>query len=546
MVAYQADVIIIGGGATGVGLLRDLSMRGVTALLLEQGDLAHGTSSRFHGLLHSGARYAVKDPLSAAECAQENSILKRIASSCIVECGGWFVQMVEDDPEYTEDWLKKCAEASISVREISLQEAYAQEPLLRQEALRVFEVPDAAVDGFKLVWANAHSAIAYGGVYKSYHQVDKLVQEGNRITGLCGRLLQTGEPFTASSEVVVNAAGAWAPELAATVGVTLDVVADKGTLLAFNHRLFQRVINRLRPPGDGDIFVPHESITVFGTTSGLVNSPGDNAPSVADVQKLINLGESLLPEIEHFRVIRAFAGVRPLYKETQSDTFPAEKGREVSRGFALLDHQEQGVEGFVSIVGGKFTTYRLMAERTADLVTLKLGKLMPCRTAEETILPVISSALKELAQKVLPWGAASKMLERVGSNAEGILHKIEIDPTKGQMLCECEMVSLAEVERAVSDEDVHFLSDIRRKTRLGMGTCQGAFCGYRALPLLRLEKDKYAPFREELQDFLDQRWKGIRPVLWGAQLRETELTRGIYGGLLRFGEGTTCQADRGK
>jgi len=540
VIHYQAQVIIIGGGATGVGLLRDLSMRGVTALLLEQGDLAHGTSSRFHGLLHSGARYAVRDPLSAAECAHENRILKRIAPSCIVECGGWFVQMAEDDPEYTEKWLQRCAEASISVREISVREAYAEEPLLRRQALRVFEVPDAAVDGFKLVWANAHSATAYGGVYQSYHQVDTLVREGNRITGVSGRLLRSGEPFSATSEVVVNAAGAWAPELAATVGVALDVVADKGTLLAFNQRLFQRVINRLHPPSDGDIFVPHESITVFGTTSNLVSSPSDNAPSVADVQKLINLGEGLLPEIERFRVIRAFAGVRPLYQERHSDTLIEEKMREVSRGFALIDHEEQGLEGFLSIVGGKFTTYRLMAERTADQVSRKLGKQVHCRTADEPILPIIAPALKDFAQKVLPWGAASKMLERVGSDAEDILHKIELDPTKGQMLCECEMVSLAEVERAVADEDVHFLSDIRRKTRLGMGTCQGAFCGYRALPLLRRAKGKYGPFREELQDFLDQRWKGIRPVLWGAQLRETELTRGIYSGLLRFG------VDRGK
>jgi len=546
MVDYQAEVIIIGGGATGVGLLRDLSMRGVTALLLEQGDLAHGTSSRFHGLLHSGARYAVKDPLAAAECALENTILKRIAPSCIVECGGWFVQMAEDDPEYTANWVQKCAEASIAVREIPVEEAYAQEPLLRRAAVRVFEVPDAAVDGFKLVWANAHSATAYGGVYKNYHQVDKLVREGNRITGVWGRLQRTGEPFRARSTVVVNSAGAWAPELAATVGVTLDVVADKGTLLAFNHRLFQRVINRLRPPGDGDIFVPHESITVFGTTSDFVNSPNDNSPSGAEVQKLMSLGEGLVPEIERFRVIRAFAGVRPLYKETDSDTITTEKGREVSREFALIDHYEQGVEGFLSIVGGKFTTYRLMAERTADLVTRRLGKLVPCRTAAETILPEISPALKTLALKVLPWGAASKMLERVGSDAEDLLREIELDPAKGRMMCECEMVSLAEVEKAVSDEDVHFLSDIRRKTRLGMGTCQGAFCGYRALPLLRLAKDKYAPFREELQDFLDQRWKGIRPVLWGAQLRETELTRGIYAGLLCFGERSTGQADRGE
>ena len=124
------------------------------------------------------------------------------------------------------------------------------------------------------------------------------------------------------------------------------------------------------------------------------------------------------------------------------------------------------------------------------------------------------------------------MLARLGEDIEGVLTEIERDPRKGQKLCECEMVSVAEVEWVASDEDTHHLADIRRKTRLGMETCQGAFCTYRALPLLWQEKRKYDPLREELKRFLNQRWKGIRPVLWGQQLRETELTRAIYASVL--------------
>ena len=90
------DVVVIGGGATGAGTLRDLAMRGVKALLLEQRDLVHGTSSRFHGLLHSGARYAVKDAEAGRECIEENRILRRIGKHCVEETEGFFVRTPED------------------------------------------------------------------------------------------------------------------------------------------------------------------------------------------------------------------------------------------------------------------------------------------------------------------------------------------------------------------------------------------------------------------------------------------------------------------
>lgn len=534
MTDYQ--VVIVGGGATGVGILRDLSMRGISALLLEQGDLAHGTSSRFHGLLHSGARYAVKDPASAAECITENRILKRIASRCIADTGGWFVQSEADDPGYVEAWLKGCAEANIPIREVSLAEACSQEPLLKNVS-RVFEVPDAAVDGFKLVWANAKSAKHYGGDYKTYHQVQGLIMKSGKVAGVTAKNLIDGKELVVNCQIVVNAGGAWAALIAASIGVSLAVICDKGTLLAFNQRLCQRVINRLHPPGDGDIFVPHETITILGTTSEIVNSPQDNQPKEDEVRRLLSMGEKLLPNIISYRIIRAFAGVRPLHREDRDPVGSGEAGREVSRNFALIDHEIQdGVQGLISIVGGKFTTYRLMAEKVSDWVAGKLGNTSLCRTAGESLLPEMSPSLRQQAFQLLPCAAAEKMLERLGNEAEAVIKKILADPRKAQMLCECEMVSAAEIEKVAADPDSHHLADIRRKTRLGMGTCQGAFCTYRALPLLRREQQKFDPIQNELKNFINQRWKGIRPVLWGQQLRETELTRAIYAGTLQLNE----------
>ena len=107
----ETTVIIIGGGATGIGILRDLSMRGVPALLLEQGGLAHGTSSRFHGLLHSGARYAVSDSESARECIEENMILRRIGKQSVEETEGFFVRTKLDDPAFEPGWVEACARA---------------------------------------------------------------------------------------------------------------------------------------------------------------------------------------------------------------------------------------------------------------------------------------------------------------------------------------------------------------------------------------------------------------------------------------------------
>ncbi len=222
-----------------------------------------------------------------------------------------------------------------------------------------------------------------------------------------------------------------------------------------------------------------ETITIFGTTSEWVESPIENQPTVHEVKRLLELGAELLPGLAQYRVIRAFSGVRPLYREDNDLQAAGDEGREVSRNFVLIDHEAQeGIKGFVSIVGGKFTTYRLMAEKVADDVTSKLGLFVKSRTADETLCPKISQTLYERAMALLPCGAAIKVLDRLGDEAGTVLDEIEQDPSKSRLICECEMVSLAEIQKVFADEDTHYLADVRRKTRLGMGTCQGAFCTF--------------------------------------------------------------------
>src|SRR5512135_472987 len=116
----KTEVLVIGGGSTGTGVARDAAMRGFKVVLVDKSDLCSGTSGRFHGLLHSGGRYAVKDPVSAKECIEENVVLRRIAADCIEDTSGFFVCVDPyDDPAFGDKFVAGCQKTGIPVREIS-------------------------------------------------------------------------------------------------------------------------------------------------------------------------------------------------------------------------------------------------------------------------------------------------------------------------------------------------------------------------------------------------------------------------------------------
>ena len=109
----KTEILVIGGGATGTGVAWDAALRRFQVVLVERRDLNHGTTGRFHGLLHSGGRYAVNDPHGAAECIAENQILRRTHTHCIEETSGFFVVLPEDEGEFPEKFVKGCAAVGI-------------------------------------------------------------------------------------------------------------------------------------------------------------------------------------------------------------------------------------------------------------------------------------------------------------------------------------------------------------------------------------------------------------------------------------------------
>ena len=144
------DVIIIGGGSTGTGLARDLSLRGLKILLLEKNDLSEGTTGRCHAMLHSGGRYVSNDPEAAAECARESQILFKIAPHISEACGGYFMAVSDEDAEYGHEFEVACKLAGVFTEEISVEEFLAAEPNCNPATQRVFRVNDGYIDPFLL------------------------------------------------------------------------------------------------------------------------------------------------------------------------------------------------------------------------------------------------------------------------------------------------------------------------------------------------------------------------------------------------------------
>ncbi len=361
----STTVLVVGGGATGVGVARDLALRGVDVTLVDRDGLGGGTSGRSHGLLHSGGRYAESDPTGAEECIEESRILRRIAGDCIRDTSGLFVQLETDDPAYFEEKRAACEAAGIETTVIDGATAREQVPGLAPSVRRALRVPDGVIYPSRLVAANAADAAANGATIHPHTPLEGLTVEGDRITTahLGGRVDGRIEP-----EYVVNAVGPWAAQVAAMAGVDMEMAPARGVMVSVEYPQLGPVINRCRTPDDGDIIVPHEREAVLGTTSVPVDDPDEYTKADWEIERSIKECAAMVPAVADATVVREWWGVRPLYSPDET-----EDRRGISRGFFRLDHAGDGVANFASIVGGKLTTYRRMAESTADLVCERLG-----------------------------------------------------------------------------------------------------------------------------------------------------------------------------
>ncbi len=510
----STQVLIIGGGVSGTGLALDLALRGIQCTLIEKKDINAGASGSNHGLLHSGARYVSNDPESAKHCAIENRILKQMVPQFIDDTGGIFAAVEGDDEAYIADFPNLCTKVDIPCQPLDIQTARELEPTLSKKTIAAYLVEDATIDPFGLSLQNLAQAESLGAEFYLHTQAVGFKKIKDHIESVQILNCKTGKEFSIYPKIVVNAAGAWSGLIASLAGCSINMIYSKGSLLVSQTRISDRVINRLRPPSDGDILVPGGTVSILGTTSVRIDSLDRIKPTVEETDYIVDTTSKMIPSVNTTRFIRAYSGVRPLIMEKKKGD-----DRSVSRDFALFDHQTDGLSNFITITGGKLTTYRYMAEKTADMVCQKLDILAPCLTAD------ISSANIQSSQLTVP-----------GHTPRQWMQKHQVDDF---ILCECEMVPKSAVNEIIQgagkNTQISDLKSIGLRSRIGKGSCQGAFCSIRLLAHLYeqscIYQDQGIPC---LKEFLQERWMGQHSILWGKQLKQAELTEAVHCGFFNM------------
>jgi glycerol-3-phosphate dehydrogenase len=360
-------VLVIGGGSTGCAVAHDLSLRGFEVVLIERGDLASATTGRCSCFLHSGARYVVTDTESAVEAIAENEIIKRIMPPYSMETnGGLFILLESDDPSYADRFFDGCHACGVPVEEITPQQAWRLEPNVTREITLAF----------------AATARVNGARFMRYTEVEGFLMQGNRVTGVAAWDRVSGERFDVKADLVVNAAGPWADKVSTMAGIRVPLSLSPGAHVIIGKRFTQRIINLMHRPSSGDFVVPLRNQTILGTTSWTAADCDQLRPPPDHIDFLRQAGATIVPAIARYPIHSINAAARPLIAQ------PGASERELSRTFQVFDHAERDdVGGFVTIAGGKMSTARVMAEKTADVVTSTFGLTVPCRTHE---VPLVS------------------------------------------------------------------------------------------------------------------------------------------------------------
>ena len=545
----EYDVIVIGGGITGVGIARDLVMRGVSVALFERDDFASGTTGTCMGMLHGGARYIAYDPGITEESCLESGYIQRIAPHLKFRIPFMTVVTPRDrhglslmDSYFTEyDKYQSLKNGKLHTR-LTLDEALKVEPGLSRDVLGAVVFDEWGVDVFRLNLLNALDASLKGALVENHTPVTEMIVKGDRVEGV--RVAGERGSREIYAKFVVNATGPWVPQVTGMVGIDYPMRPSKGTHILLDRRITTMGVTVEAGDGRQVELLPHENTTMVGTTDeDYFGNPDEVRCNDQDVEYLLSAMERALPSIRQARILRGMAGVRPLLFDWGK---PTEK---ITRDFEIMDHEKRdGLGGFITIAGGKMVIYRLMAEKLSDVVCGKLGISEPCRTQKEPLPGGENSPGVEEYEEVLSSHAAQRMVHRHGGRVKEIVGDIKKDPSKGSFICHCEPVMEAEVRYSVREEMARTLDDVRRRVRLGMGPCQGTVCTLKGAVVLGDEMKLSAP-QVHLQAirFLRERWKGKKVALRGDQAAQEELNQYYHLGIYNYHilEDTLCEEGKG-
>jgi len=527
------DVVVIGGGVTGAGVARDLSLRGLSVLLLEKGDWGAGTSGASSWMIHGGPRYLEYDwdttRLSCIDAGHIVTIARNLVYRVV-----FIIPVLPHDRNNIErmetamevyDRFQPLKKAHPH-RRLTGDEARQAEPGLSPDVIAAVTMEEWGVDPHRLVYANVEDAVAHGARALNHTRVTELIRDGGKVIGVRYRT-PDGAFSEARARVVVNAAGPWSPEVGAMAGVDIELRPAKGIHIVYPHRISNFSISAESIDGRDLLMVSHAGFTLLGTTDDDFYGDLDSVEVLDDeVDYLLQGFERVFPAIRSYRPVRTTTGVRPtLFKWRRYED-------ELSRRYEVIAHSPDGADGLITIAGGKLSMYRLMAEETSDAVCRKLGLQAESTTASRP-LPGNESDPEPVAALAarcdVPALAVLKLQSRHGSNAEKVLDECDTS----RILCRCEPVTEAELVYAARHEQVRTLADAFRRVGVAGGPCAGAACILRASEVVGRELGWSATQRlDAAREFVRGAWLGRAPVLGHAGWAQEELTQGAMRGLM--------------
>ncbi len=495
------DAIIIGAGINGAGVARDAAMRGLKILVLDKNDVAGGTSSWSTRLIHGGLRYLEHGEVGLVrESLRERERLFRLAPHLVrplpmlipiydsarrglltIRAGMMAYDLLSFDKSLERH------------RMLSRDETLRRAPGLKLAGLRGASLYyDAQVEyAERLVVENALSARAHGALILTYARVERLIMEGERVCGVEFTDVLEGGAYTARARAVVNVAGAWVDELLAQLGARSRrlIGGTKGSHLVvepFTGAPTDALYAEASADGRPFFIIPWNNLYLIGTTDLRYDGDLDRVEAdEAEIDYLLDETNRIIPSARLTRdaVSYTYSGIRPLAYGGDG----AEQS--LTRRHFIHDHAPH-VEGFLSIVGGKLTTYRRLAEQTVNLLYKKLGRKAPrCQTAVEPLpgargdgredFPVFSERF--IARSPLPIAASERLLRVYGTRAALVLELIAAQPELAQPLSPATDAIGAEVLMSFQHEMAMTLTDclLRRtmtglKATVGIGEDEGA------------------------------------------------------------------------
>ncbi|MBT4519170.1 MAG: glycerol-3-phosphate dehydrogenase/oxidase [Halieaceae bacterium] len=459
------DMVIVGGGIIGAGILREAARRGLKALLVEQRDFAWGTSSRSSKMVHGGLRYIAQGDIRLTRHSlSERERLIVEAPGLIERMGYYFTLRKGQFPgRFLFSVLLSLYDALAGIRNHRYFNKAAVEkhfPGLNCQGLKgAVYYTDTVTDDARLVLRVLQSAIEAGGLAMNYVRADSLIREGGSVCGVRISDVEGGGQLEIRSKSVINATGAWADRLRNEINPEVRVRPLRGSHLVIPmHRLpVADALTLLHPVDKRPVFIfPWEGSTVIGTTDLDHKEDIDAEPgiSVEELNYLLAVVEALFPEhgIGRDDVISSYSGVRPV--------ICSDKSRDPSK--ERRDHAVWSDEGLVTVAGGKLTTFRLIALDAIAAATPNLGNLAS-REPTDTVFPEprISAGGLNTADK--KW--AQRLIGRYGDCAKPLLY--EASDAERRKIGSTEFC-LAECRWAARNESVIHLDDLLlRRTRLG-------------------------------------------------------------------------------